>query len=311
MTRSVLKRRTFIQALMATNCITAMTWPLVSYAASQNLKTEQITERISVITGAGGNVVVYKGNQGLTLIDSGDQENSAQLLSVVDELSGNTPIHTLFNTHWHEDHTGGNELIHARGAKIIAHENTKLWLGADFDVEWRQWSHKPRPEEALPDITFYDNGQMDLGGETVKYFHFNQAHTDGDIVLYFPDSNVMVTGGLLSNMRYPIADIATGGWIGDLIKANESMLEMIDDDTIIIPDRGAVMNKAGLQAQHAMLSDIFEQMKTLTRQGYSGHNMIEEKITSKYDTIWGSPEEFILETYRGMWAHTYDMGGYI
>lgn len=304
------KRRRFIQGLVSSQCLAVMGWPLISSAASQPLST-RITDNITLITGAGGNVVLFQGSQGLTMIDSGSSENVSSLLTLVNSLSGGAPINFLFNTHWHEDHSGGNEAVHATGADIIAHENTKLWLGADFYVEWREWGHTPRSADAFPNTTFYNDGKMDLGGETVQYFHPIQAHTDGDIYLYFPDSNVMVAGGLMTDSKYPISDIATGGWIGGLIKANAAMLSMVDDNTVIIPDRGPVQNKADLQAQHDMLSDLYEQMKELSRLGNSGYNMLEEKLTAKYDSIWGPPEEFVLETYRGMWAHTYDMGGFI
>ncbi len=307
----IINRRVLLQGFAATHCLAAIGWPQLGLSASEALSTQHITDKILVIAGAGGNVVLYQGREGLTLIDSGTLEKTAELLQLVDKLSSAAPIHTLFNTHWHEDHTGGNEAVHARGAKIIAHVNTKLWLGADFDVHWRQSSHKPRPQEALPDQTFYTDGQLDLGGEIVNYGNFPQAHTDGDMFVYFPDSNVMVAGGLLSNHTYPIANIATGGWIGGLINANAAMLAMINDNTVIIPDRGPARSKADLQAQHDMLADLFAQMKELVRQGLDDQGMLELKVTKAYDPLWGDPVEFVMETYRGMWAHTSDMGGFI
>jgi cyclase len=304
-------RRVFLQGLAATNALAALHWPVASVAAGAPLALQQLTDRLALITGAGGNVVLYRGNDGLTLIDSGAAAHSEALLALIDEHTGNAPLHLLFNTHWHEDHTGGNEAIHARGARIIAHENTKLWLGAEFDVEWRQWSHTPRPREAMPDLTFYGGGTQDIGGEIIQYDTFPQAHTDGDLYVYFPESNVLVAGGLLANKKYPISDIATGGWIGGLLNANAAMLLMVDDSTLIIPERGPALKKADLQAQHDMLATLFEQMKELARQGVSGHDMLKMRVTADYDAQWGDPEEFVMETYRGMWAHTYDMGGFI
>lgn len=303
-------RRTILKGIAASN-LALLGWPLRSVANDTALSVQQLNERIAVISGAGGNVVLYKGNEGLTLIDSGSPESTTGLLALVAELGNKAPIKTLFNTHWHEDHSGGNEAIHALGAQIIAHENTRLWLGADFDVEWRQTSHKPRPQAALPDVTIYTKATLDLGGETVEYGNYGQAHTDGDLYLWFPASNVLVAGGLMTNKRYPITDIATGGWIGGLLTANKAMLELVNDTTQIIPDRGPAMTKADLQAQHDMLNDLYEKMKELARNGVSGEDMLKEKVTAAYDAVWGDPEEFVLETYRGMWAHTYDMGGFI
>ncbi|MES2604477.1 MAG: MBL fold metallo-hydrolase [Pseudomonadota bacterium] len=302
-------RRTLLKGIAASN-LALLGWPLTS-AGDTTLSVQQLNDRLSLITGAGGNVVLYKGNDGLTLIDSGSPESTAELLALVAELGNKAPLKTLINTHWHEDHSGGNEAIHALGAQIIAHENTKLWLGADFDVEWRQTSHKPRPAEALPDLTTYTQDTLDLGGETVEYGNYAQAHTDGDLYVWFPTSNVLVAGGLMTNKKYPITDIATGGWIGGLLAANKAMLELVNDNTMIIPDRGPAMTKADLQVQHDMLNDLYEKMKELARNGISGQDMLKEKVTADYDAIWGDPEEFVLETYRGMWAHTYDMGGFI
>ncbi|MEI7949452.1 MAG: MBL fold metallo-hydrolase [Gammaproteobacteria bacterium] len=311
MPTSSINRRFFLKGVAAANGLAVLGAPMLSVAATEILGANKLSDRLTLITGAGGNVVLYRGDAGLTLIDSGTREQAPALLKLVDELTGKTPIRTLFNTHWHEDHTGGNEAVHARGAKIIAHENTRLWLGADFDVEWRNTSHKPRLKAALPDQTFYTDGKQDLGGETVQYFYFPQAHTDGDVALYFPDSNVLVAGGLLSNNQYPIADSATGGWIGGLIAANAAMLAKVNDSTVIIADHGPARKKADLQAQHDMLNDLYEVMKTLEREGSNDRDMLKEKITAKYDARFGNPEEFIKETYRGMWAHTYDMGGFI
>lgn len=305
-----MKRRTFIQKI-TTGSLALACWPLAGIAQDEELKVQKLTGNISQITGAGGNVTVFEGSRGITVIDSGSQNMSGTLLSLIEEISNSRPVSFLFNTHWHEEHTGGNEAFRALGATIISHENTRLWMTADFDVEWRQTSIKPRPAAALPDETFYFSSVKDLGGETVQIHHYPQAHTDGDIALFFPDSNVLVAGGLFSADAYPICDIATGGWIGGLIPAQAAMLAMVNNDTLIIPDQGAALTKADLQKQHDMLVDLYEQMKELAREGYSAQNMLEAGVTAQYDDEWGDPTEFVLETYRGMWAHGRDMGGFI
>lgn len=304
-------RRGFIKALAASPVLALAGWPASGIAADAALQARKITDNLTLISGAGGNVVLFKGSDGLTLVDSGMQTSSAELLALIDELSNKSSISRVFNTHWHEDHTGGNEALHARGARILAHENTRLWLGAEFDVYWRNQSHQPRPREAMPELTWYTSGSLDAGGELLQYSHYPQAHTDGDLTVFFPNDNVLVAGGLLANKRYPVCDIATGGWIGGLLKANEAMLAQINDSTVLIPDSGAPQTKADLQAQYDMLNDLYTQMKALAQQGFNGKDMLNDRLTAKYDAVFGDPEEFVLETYRGMWAHTYDMGGFI
>jgi len=304
------KRRAVLRLLAASPMVAALA-TRASHAATAGLEAIALSDRLTLITGAGGNVVLFKGSAGLTLIDSGEADKYEALLAIVDQLRNGTPLRLLVNTHWHADHSGGNEAVRARGASIIAHENTRLWLGADFDVHWRQQRFRPRAPEALPDTTFHDSGELDLGDETLQYHHRAQAHTDGDLFVYFPTSNVMVAGGLVTQRRYPICDIATGGWIGGLLAANKAMLELANDSTVIVPDRGPALAKADLQQQHDMLAALYDKMKALVQEGYNGDDMLQAGLTADYDAQWGDPVEFVQETYRGMWAHTYDMGGFI
>jgi len=305
-----LLRRRLVQGMTLAGVLSALGISLPVFA-QDGLVTQKLTDRITLVSGAGSNVVLFTGRDGITVVDSGSAPMASELAGTIKDLAGATPVTTLFNTHWHEDHTGGNEALRDLGARIIAHENTRLWLSAEFEVEWRNTSHSPRRKAALPDMTFYGSGEKDLGGETVQYFHYEQAHTDGDIALFFPDSNVLVAGGLMSDGTYPITDIATGGWIGGLIQANEAMLAIANDATIIVPENGPARTKADLQAQYDMLTDLYETMKSLVQDGFTGRNMLDKGITSKYDATWGDPTEFLLETYRGMTAHTSDMGGFI
>lgn len=312
MQRLSLNRRTVLKALAHASLLPLCGTASAAFAADAAVAAHKVSDRITLITGAGGNVVVFKGDKAVTLIDSGESSKTAALLKLVDEISGKLPITTVINTHWHDDHTGGNEALHARGARIIAHENTRLWLGAEFEVYWRNKNFRPRPKTAWPDQTTYEGGKLDAGGETLEYQSPAQAHTDGDLYVFFPTSNVLVAGGLLCNKQYPVCDIATGGWIGGLIAANKTMLALANDKTLIVPDRGPALAKADLKAQHDMLNDLYEQMKELMQNGYSDVDMLKEtKFTAKYDATYGSPTEFIKETYRGMAAHTYDMGGFI
>lgn len=304
-------RRGLLRLLAACPTLATFGWPMAGLAATPPLQAQSLNERLVLISGAGGNIVLFKGSTGLTLIDSGLAEHSAALLSLVDQFGAGLAPQTLINTHWHADHSGGNEALRKRGVRIVAHENTRLWLGADFEIPWRGQHIRPRAPEALPDTTFYESGELDLGGTRVQHHHTPQAHTDGDIFIRFPEDNLIVAGGLLSTGRYPICDIASGGWIGGLLAANQAMLKLADADTLIVPDRGPAVTKPALQKQYDMLSSLYEKMKELAREGYHADDMLAAGITAAYDAEWGDPREFVHETYRGMWVHTYDMGGFI
>lgn len=304
-----MKRRHFLKGFSALTLVSGAL-PLTANAQATP-GVASLQGRLSRLTGTETNVVLFRGSSGVTVIDSGPVSQARAVAAAIADWADSLPVNTLFNTHWHADHTGGNEALRAAGADIYAHENTRLWMSHEFEVEWRGTHHEARSHAALPDHTFYKSGTKDLGGETAQYIYYPRAHTDGDIVLFFPDSNVMVAGGLVTDGTYPICDIASGGWIGDLIAANAAMLDMIDDDTVIIPGSGAPRTKADLQAQHDMLADLYATMKTMMQNGLSGQNMLDANVTAKYDNQWGDPTEFVLETYMGMALHTSDMGGFI
>ena len=138
----------------------------------------------------------------------------------------------------------------------MAHENTKLWLGGDFFVDWEDRHYAPHPAAMLPNKTFYTSGKLDLGGRNVEYWHLPRAHTDGDVAVFFPDANVLVASDLLSVGRYPVPDYATGGWIGGLIDATQKLLDATDARTRIVAAEGGVYGRAELEAQLALCTAV-------------------------------------------------------
>ena len=275
------------------------------------LTTTPLSDTLTLISGAGGNVVMLKNEEGVLLVDSGSAERSAELLKLVRKSADGAPLKALFNTHWHWDHTGGNERMADAGARIIAHENTRLWLGADFYVEWEDRAYKPRPKKAWPTETFYTGGRMSFGGEEVVFEHLPRAHTDGDIYVFFPSQNVVVAGGLLSVGEYPVLDFSTGGWIGGMVDATAALLEKTDANTRFVPARGSVQNRAALEAQHQMLSTLKDRLVGLMKKGYGPQDMIEAQPTKEFDAQWGDPKQFIANAYRGLWGHVRSLGGIV
>lgn len=283
----------------------------LAWAASSDIPHTDLGDGAAVFVSGGTNVLVVPAGDGLIMVDGGPAKDAKALLAAIDRMSGKKPIQYLFNTCWDYDHSGANELVRARGAEIVAHVNTKLWLGGDFYSRWQDHRYRPRPAEALPTKTFYDGGKMTVGDQTLTYANLFQAHTDGDIYVDFQPRNILAAGELVSGEGYPQLDYVTGGWIGGMLKANEALLKIANDDTMVIPGRGPVKGKADIKAQHDMLKVVFDRMKTMAQKGLSGEEMLKAGITKEFDKTWGDPTRFVLNAYQGFANHSYDVGGFI
>ena len=281
-------------------------------ARGEAIAISPVTDSIALVTGAGSNVVIVTGPDGVVMIDGGLAERSGDLLKAIGKHSKGASPATLFNTHWHWDHTGSNERLGKAGARIIAHENTKLWLGADFEVEWENRQYAPRPKQAWPNDTFY-NGQrtFDFGSRRMAYGWLPRAHTDGDIYIHIPDQNVLVAGDLVSVGSYPILDVATGGWIGGMVDANKALIDLCDDKTVVVPGTGPLQTKADLVAQHQMLTTMKDRLVGLLRKGMGTDDLLAAPPTGEFDAKWGDPKLFLVNAYRGLWGHVREVGGIV
>ena len=270
-----------------------------------------LTDNLTLVSGAGGNIVVLNGTDGLLLVNGGLPERTAELMKFLDDRFKGKRIASVFNTDWHLEHTGSNDAFRKAGTKILAHENTKLWIGADFHSEWENKRYKPRPKDALPTDTFYAGGKMSFGSEPIEYGYMAQAHTDGDIYVFFPRQNVLAAGDVLSVGQYPILDYVTGGWIGGLQNANQALLKVANSETRIVPGSGPIQSRTDLQAQADMCTAMRDRLVRLMRQGMGPQDMIAAAPTKEFDAKWGNPELFIKNAYRGMWGHVRELGGII
>jgi glyoxylase-like metal-dependent hydrolase (beta-lactamase superfamily II) len=303
-------RRDFLKILAAGGAMFSLSGNARSEAA-ESITGTRLTDKVTFVTGAGGNVVVLSSPEGLLLVNGGLPERTADLMKFIEAQFTGQPIKVVFNTDWHLEHTGSNEALRKAGAKILAHENTKLWIGADFYSDWEKKRYKPRPASAMPTETTYTNGKMTFGDEPVEYGYMMQAHTDGDLYVNFPGQNVLVAGDVLAVGQYPILDYVTGGWIGGLQNANQALLKIANAETKIVPGSGPVQTREDLQAQANMCSAMRERLVKLIRQGMGPQDMIAATPTKDFDAKWGNPELFIRNAYRGMWGHVRELGGII
>ena len=274
-----------------------------------------LSDNLIHFTGAGGNVVVVTAPDGLVMVNGGLQERSAELLKAIAERTGGKRVQSLFNTDWHREHTGSNETLGQAGAKIVAHEHTKQYLGAEIYVDWQKRTYKPLPPPALPSQTFYTSGKMTAGAERIEYGHLGQAHTDAAIYVSFPASNVLVAGDALSVGAYPIADYTTGGWLGGLIAANKTLLGLANAETRIVPGSGPLQTRADLQVQHDMLAAMLDRFVKMMKQGLGPDDIRAaaptRELTNELEAKWGNPDLFVSTAYRSMWLHVRELGGIV
>ncbi len=275
------------------------------------LAVTTLTDTVTLISGAGGNVVVVTGPDGVAMINGGLKERSNELLEMVATRSGGKRIQTLFNTDWHPDHTGSNETLGKSGTAIVAHEHTKQYLGAELLVEWQHRTYKPLPPHALPAKTFYTTGKMTIGNDAIEYGHLGQAHTDGDIYVYVRGANVLIAGDVLAVGTYPIADYTTGGWLGGLLAATKTLLDLSNADTRIVPGTGPVQTRADLQAQYDMLVAMRDRFGKMMKQGMGIDDIIAAGPTKEFDARWGDPNLFVTTCCRGLWLHVREIGGVV
>jgi glyoxylase-like metal-dependent hydrolase (beta-lactamase superfamily II) len=269
---------------------------------------EAVDGESTLFTGAGGNVFATSTGDGVLLVDTGLAESARALLKAVSRrYQGDRPV-AAFNTHWHYDHAGGDAMVREMGARIYAHENTRLWLGGDFYVPWEDRHYTPLPEAALPTDTFYVSGETTIGGRDIAYVHLPRAHTDGDIYVHLRDADIIVAGDLVSVGAYPMLDWYTGGWIGAHAQATEALLEASGPNTRIVPGKGPVVGRDHLEKQHEMLVAVRDRIFAAVRQGKSAREMLEARVTEGFDEEWGDPTQFVMNTYPGLWAHSYEVG---
>ena len=240
------------------------------------IETQQLSDNVYMLTGQGGNIGVCVGEQGVFMIDDQFARLTPKILEAVKALS-DKPIQFLINTHYHGDHTGGNENIAEQGAKIIAHDNVYKRLSE---------STPATPKEALPVISFNDKLQLHINGEDVLVFHVENAHTDGDALLYFTQSNVLHTGDTFFSELYPYIDLDSGGSINGYIEAVKKTLILIDDDTKIIPGHGKLSNKVKYQFFLSMLEDLKTKVLAEIESGKTEEDVAANTaITKTYDDL--------------------------
>jgi len=262
-----------------------------------------VTDGFVMLTGAGGNILVRAASAGQVLVDSGVAESTEGVLAALAELPGAGRVQTLFNTHWHRDQVGGNAALGRSGATIIAHEKTRAHLATDYYLPGEDRYQKALPAMAHPTETFFSGGETLLGGERIEYGHLLEAHTDGDIYVYFRDANVLAVGDAVSPAVDPVLDWFGGGWLGGRVEAQEKLLAISDEETWIVPSVGPVVGRTELQAEHDMTLVLYDRMLELVRKGMSAEAQLAAGLLEGLYRTFDDPQQFAYDAYKGYWAH--------
>jgi cyclase len=259
------------------------------------METQKLADNVTMFDGPGGTVVVLNGPDGKFVVDSFVAPAWPRLKEALDGL-GNAPVKYVIDTHWHFDHTDNNAPLHAAGATVLAHENTKKRMSEphDLPVLFRGpngalagLDFAPSPVEALPQQTFAAGYKLQANGETLALQHVAAAHTDTDIYIHFEKANVMQMGDLFFNGMYPYIDPGTGGKITGMIAAADKILSLADNDTKIVAGHGPLGNKADLTKFRDMLVTSRDRVEKLKSAGKSAQEAVAEKPFADLDAIWG------------------------
>jgi cyclase len=262
-----------------------------------------VGEGFVMLTGAGGNVLVRTASAGQVLVDSGAAEFTDAVLKGLRELPGAGRMTTVFNTHWHREQVGGNLAFGRSEAKIIAHEKTRAHLATDYYLQVEDRYEKALPAAAHPSVTFFTGDEALAGNERIEYGHLLEAHTDGDIYVFFRDANVLAAGDVISPLKDPVLDWFGGGWLGGRVDAQEKLLKLTNAETRIVPSYGPVVGRAELQAELDMTRVLFDRMLDLVRKGMSAQDMLDAGLMQGLNRTFRDPFRFTYDAHKGYWAH--------
>ncbi len=314
MTSNCSRTRFFGQALaaLATLCMPFMAHAQTS-APSAAKATEPVTELrvqnvragLNVITGAGGNVVVWSGNEGVVLVDTGLAASSAALVDAVTRISA-APVRFVINTNGHADHAGGNQAFARKGAVIIGHESLRESSGRDTSVPVGNGDATMTAPGARPIITTTGTLALHLNGERLDVVHVADAHSSADIVVRWNDADVVALGDIYWNGQYPHIDVESGGSLAGTVAAIEAALARSNASTVVVPGHGPVSNRAELAAYRDMLVAVGRKVREAVEKGEGIEDILAAKPTADFDARFGrpgalvTPEEFVRSIYRDL-----------
>ncbi len=250
------------------------------------IKTIKLGETTYMMEGAGGNLGLSVGDDAVFLIDDQYAPLSERIIAAIARLTSK-PVRFVLNTHWHFDHTGGNENFGKTGAVIVAHENVRNRMSSEQFIELFKQKVPASPRAALPVVTFAQSVTFHLNGDEMRVLHVPRAHTDGDAIVHFVKSDVIHMGDIYFNGMYPFIDTSSGGTVDGVIAGCDRALAIAGDATRIIPGHGPLSSKAELRAYRDMLAVITARVRKLVAEGRKLEEIKAAGVSAEYDEKWG------------------------
>jgi glyoxylase-like metal-dependent hydrolase (beta-lactamase superfamily II) len=294
-------RREFLKDAMAGGLALAASRRMAAQQPAGNLR--RLTDQLAIVDDGGTNVVAFSSDGALVLVDSGAPNSGGHVMAALKSWNANAKIQTLFNTHYHLEQTGNNQMFAAAGAKIIAHDRTRQWMSTDYWVPELDRYEKARPKEARPTQTFETAGSLTAGDEKIDYGYLLLAHTSGDIYVFFRKANVLAVGDVASPVRDPALDYFTGAWIGGRVDAMDKILTLASEQTRIVPAYGPVMTRAEFKAERDMMEEVRSRLWTKVREGDGPQDMLQGGLLKNLPRTWKDPYKFLYDAAKGLWAH--------
>jgi glyoxylase-like metal-dependent hydrolase (beta-lactamase superfamily II) len=264
------------------------------------VKTVPVAGSVSMLQGSGGNIAVLVGPEGVLVVDDEFAPLVPKILTAIGRLSSK-PVRFVVNTHWHGDHTGGNAILGAEGAVIVAQDNVRKRMSTEQFNAFIKRRSPPSPAIALPIVTFVDGVRFYLDGEDIEVTHIGPGHTDGDSTVWFHKANVIHMGDNFFNGMYPAIDGDAGGSLDGMVTALEGVLGRIDDQTKVIPGHGPLGTKADLKRFHDMLVTIGDRVRQAIHDGKTQDQVLAMKPSAEFDAVWGGgflkPNDFVTLVY--------------
>jgi glyoxylase-like metal-dependent hydrolase (beta-lactamase superfamily II) len=275
------------------------------FGTAQNLdsvqvRTERLADGVYALRGQGGNIGVAVGSDAVFMIDDQFAPLTPKILAAIAALT-DQPVRFVLNTHWHFDHTGGNENMGKAGALLVAHDNVRHRMSTRQFIEFIKREELPSPSGALPVVTFSEAVTFHINGDEVTAIHLPAAHTDGDAAVYFRRANVVHMGDVYVRYGYPFIDLSSGGSLSGMISGVDRMLALINDSTKVIPGHGATGDRAALRVYRDMLVTVRDRVHRQIAAGASLEQILASKPTAEFDATWGGefikPDDFVRFAY--------------